>query len=340
MAEKYSIYVVNVDKSAREIVQPRDAPVLQLDADVIAAGSVPNLGYLPFELAISLPQDPSGECVPFVFRDVAIDLTLNHHRPRDPSRVYSPLTFSINGCSRDIQTVRNLTFHAVGFSNLQLSFLTLADSHDVMAIEAPAKSVANLPAPALLFSECDVRNCTLAYFGDVEGGFGDAEGRTQYGTRSLGSSFRVADPHAHIPDYSFRAEADGSYSFAWYGTFHNSSRAWVHLCDSNIQLIRDASLGSVNVSRCNFSYWTSPASPVFAEVAVPSNPPCISVCAPPSATAGLHTHTHTRACSPTHACARAHTHTRAHERTHACMHARTHACTYAHAHARTNTITH
>ena len=55
-AEKYSIFVVNIDEHADHIVaDPRDPP-LSFDADIIPEGAVPELGYLPFELSISLPR--------------------------------------------------------------------------------------------------------------------------------------------------------------------------------------------------------------------------------------------------------------------------------------------
>ena len=91
-AERYSIFQVIIDDAATEIVaDPRDPP-LTFDADIIPDGAIPELGYLPFMMS-----------------NVSIAFTLHHQQPRSASRVYTPLTFSISGCGREVQVLRNLS---------------------------------------------------------------------------------------------------------------------------------------------------------------------------------------------------------------------------------------
>ena len=135
-AERYSIFQVIIDDAATEIVaDPRDPP-LTFDADIIPDGAIPELGYLPFMMSIVLPWSQTA-CPSFVLRDVSIAFTLHQQQPRSASRVYTPLTFSISGCGREVQVLHNLSVSALGYANLELSFVTLRDSHYILSLDQP-----------------------------------------------------------------------------------------------------------------------------------------------------------------------------------------------------------
>lgn len=276
-AEKYNIFMVIVDESATEIVADPHSPPLTFDADIIADGAVPELGYLPFEMQIALPQSrTSRACPSFALRDVSILFTLHGGRPRNASRVYTPMTFSISGCGRDAQSLHNLSVSALGYANLQLSFVTLRDSHRITSIEQPGE----VSSDAISFTESTILNSTLRYFGDVNGDSGQTLGLTQNGTRAVGARFLAVDPHDHLPGYVHRP-AGHCYQFGWYGSYPeewgNATRGFAHLEDSYVQYLCDVQLGSVNVSRTTIDGWWSKANPTFAPWAINSTalPPSI-----------------------------------------------------------------
>merc|ERR1719291_800445 len=106
-------------------------------------------------------------------------------------------------------------------------------------------------------------------------------GLSQNGSRAIGSTFLVEDPALHVPNYSYRKFGDG-YQFAWYGSFPQewgSTAEFVHLDSSVIEYIRDVQLGSVNISRCRFTPWTSKLNPIFSGAGARStvNPPSVSL---------------------------------------------------------------
>mmetsp|Transcript_7230 Transcript_7230/g.11621 ORF Transcript_7230/g.11621 Transcript_7230/m.11621 type:complete len:524 (-) Transcript_7230:35-1606(-) len=285
MAEKYNIFVIVLDKNAKKIQADLGGVPLTFDADVIAAGAQPELGYLPFELRVQLPSGdtPADPCPKFELDNVAINITLHQQRPREKGRKYAGFTFGISGCGRESQVVSNLSFHALGYGNLELGFLTLRDSSDIMSIEPPTDSDINGPADdAISIQESDIVNCTIHYFGDVTGQQGNTYGWSQNGSRSIQSRFIVADPRQYIPDYSYRSSGDG-YSFSWYGSYpqewNNSRRDFLHLDATEVHYIRDIQLGSVNVSNSVFWPWLDISNPVFTgSGSRPSaNPPSIEL---------------------------------------------------------------
>lgn len=284
MAEKYNVFtVILADNEAHGITaDPADLP-LAFDADVIAPGARPELGYLPFELRIGLPSSGSGApggCLPFELRGLGVNLTLHHQAPRSPGRPYAGFTFGIAGCGRKAQTVSNFQFHALGYGNLEFYFVTLRDSHDILSIEPPS----DVPraGDAVNFQECDVARCTIRYFGDVTGDLGNTYGLSQNGSRATDVVFRVEDPAPHVPAYGFRPDGDG-YTFAWYGSYPqewgSQERDFVHLERSRVEFIRDVQLGSANISACNITPWLSARNPVFAAAGANStgNPPSIEL---------------------------------------------------------------
>lgn len=283
MAEKYSIFVIMIDRNATKIqADPDDLP-LTFDADIIPAGALPELGYLPFKLKVSLPYGSSVDdpCPVFQLSDISIRVTLHHQQPRTPGRHYAGFTFGIDGCSRQAQTVSNLEFHALGYGNLELSFLTLRDSANIVSIEPPSSADIDGPAgDALAFVEADVINSTLHYFGDVSGQAGNTFGLSQNGSRSIGSNFLVENPVPVVPDYSYRRTGDG-YQFSWYGSYPQewncSQRDFKHIDTTSVEYIRDVQLGSVNISRSSFLPWLDISNPVFHGLGARStaNPPSI-----------------------------------------------------------------
>ena len=281
-AEKYSVFVIVVDAAAGPSLGPPPAEVgepLTFDADIIPDGAVPELGYLPFQLHISLPPAPPSspaDCPAFDLRDLRIELGLHGQAPRPAKRQYAGFTFNINGggCSvRGTQTVSNLNFSARGFGNLDVSFLTLRGSA-VLSVEPPAKSNVPLSGDALHFTECDVVDSSFRYLGGVTGEAGNTFGLTQNGSRAIRSTFIVEkEPGLHVPDYAYRAGGDG-YSFDWYGSFPQEwdPRGWrdlvgpggfQHLDSVQIELVRDAQLGSINITNATVTSWISPSNPIY-----------------------------------------------------------------------------
>ena len=85
---------------------------------------MPELGYLPFEISLALPRSGRGHgCPRFALRDVSFVFTLHGQRPR--VREYTPLTFTISGCGREAQLVRNLSVAALGVSTQRLELRTV-----------------------------------------------------------------------------------------------------------------------------------------------------------------------------------------------------------------------
>eukprot|EP00966_Prymnesium_polylepis_P233119 5391471-Prymnesium_polylepis.1 len=241
-AEKYSIFTVVIDEGVREIVADPGDPPLAFDADTIPEGAVPELGYLPFEVSVVLPSPNSGSttCPPFELRDAAFNFTLHGQQPR--SRSYTPLTFSIVGCGRDAQTLRNISVAALGYANLQLSFVSLRDSHRIVSLDQPGGGGGD----ALSFEESSLENCTFRYFGGVTGSLGNAGGATQNGTVARDVSFLAADPAQYIPAYVYRPVGH-RYTFGWYGSYPQewgNTSSLVHLERCHVQFMYDVQLGS------------------------------------------------------------------------------------------------
>lgn len=276
-AEKYSIFQVIIDDSATEIAADPGDPPLTFDADLIPDGAIPELGYLPFEMGIVLPWSQSG-CPTFALRDVSVVFTLHHQQPRDASRVYTPLTFSISGCGRDEQLLQNLSVSALGYANLELSFVTLRDSHNILSIDQPGLDGGG--GEALTFNEAVLLNSTLRYFGDVSGNLGMTGGLTQNGSRAIGTRFLAADPREYVPEYAYRPVGQ-RHQFGWYGAFPqewgNGTLGFTHLEDSYVQYLYDVQVGSSNVTNCTFDGWFDPANPAFAPWAANSTalPPSV-----------------------------------------------------------------
>lgn len=283
MAEKYSVFVLMLDEHASDITAAAQDLPLTFDANTIANGSVPELGYLPFELKIQLPSgQTAGDCPSFQLRDLAIDITVNHGKPRDPTYSYAGFTFGISGCSRESTTISNFQFHAVGYGSLEFSFLTIRDSHDILSIE-PSHDVGGPADDALKFIECNILSSTFHYFGDVTGDLGQTFGLTQNGSRVVDTNFKVANPATSVPHYAYRDDGDG-YRFSWLGSFPEewnttTANGFMHMSGSTIEYIRDVSLGSVNVSNCSFVGWLSLANPIFSGTGARStaNPPAINL---------------------------------------------------------------
>lgn len=269
MAEKYSIFVIVLDAEASRIqAEVGDLP-LTFEADTIPAGAQPELGYLPFELKVSLPrgrttQDP---CPAFELADLALRFSLHGQQHRKPGRAYAGFTFGIEGCGRHAQTVSNLTFEALGYGTLQFDFVTVRDSQHILSIEAPSEGDRGPAGDAIGFQESDAVNCTFRYFGDVTGAMGNTYGLTQNGSRAIGSTFVVEDPSRHVPDYAYRSSGDG-YRFTWLGSYPqewgSAEHGFKHLDATSVEYIRDVELGSVNISECRFRPWLSRSNPIFA----------------------------------------------------------------------------
>ena len=117
-----------------------------------------------------------------------------------------------------MQVLRNLSVSALGYANLELSFVTLRDSHHILSLDQPGPDGG--AGEVLTFTEAMLLNSTLRYFGDVSGDLGMTYGLTQNGSRAVGTAFLAADPRAYVPEYVYRP-AGYSHQFGWY--------AWVPL---------------------------------------------------------------------------------------------------------------
>eukprot|EP00658_Telonema_sp_P-2_P077763 TRINITY_DN7115_c0_g1_i1.p1 TRINITY_DN7115_c0_g1~~TRINITY_DN7115_c0_g1_i1.p1 ORF type:complete len:328 (+),score=35.11 TRINITY_DN7115_c0_g1_i1:311-1294(+) len=187
-------------------------------------------------------------------------MSLHGAKPRPPDRLYSRFTFSIGGCGRQHQRLHNLSMSAIGYGNLQLSFLSITDS-EVLSVEPP-DAIGALGGDAVRFEECDVTDTVVQYFGDVSGNLGNTFGWTQNGSRALRTRFLVADPVPLIPSYSYRDD----YQFSWYGSYPQEWGAlqrYSHLAESTVEYIRDVQLGSVNLTRTRFRPWLDRGNPIF-----------------------------------------------------------------------------
>ena len=277
VAEKYSMFLIVLGGHELDA----ESTPLAFEGSLFADGATPELGYLPFELQILLPAPKRrGEpCPPFLLRGLNVSFNLGE---RAPSVARPGFSFSINGCGREAQTISALEMRAVGYANLAVSFATLRDSHRLLSIE-PSRGTAPVAADAFSFSETDLVNSTLSYFGDVTGTIGNAYGDTQNGSRATDTTFVVADPAAHIgATYRFREDGDG-YRFSWLGSFpqewNSTTRDFCHLRNSTVGFIRDVSLGSVNVSKSHFVGWANAANPIYNGGGARStaNPPSFTV---------------------------------------------------------------
>eukprot|EP00854_Cymbomonas_tetramitiformis_P002914 gene2914-3726_t len=280
LAERYSIFVLVLDDNITEINALQEEVPLTFSADIIPEGSTPEYGYLPWEISVSLPF--SAEiCPKFIFSNLAVNFTLQGEQRRPPNAIN--LKFSISGCGRQTQRISNFTFKGLGYSGLELAFLTLTDSN-LLAIEhVSADNTSGLDA--LNFIEIDVIKSSLSYFGDVTGNIGMSYGLSQYGSRAVASSFVVVDPDEFVANFRWRSPNDfNTYQFSWYGGYPqesgNNSTGFVHIDRSTVEYIRDLDLGSVNVSACTFRPWISKKNPVFSREharTIPKDPPGIQI---------------------------------------------------------------
>ena len=277
-AEKYSAFGIQLAGSA---IDGSASKGLFFDADTIANASVPQLGYLPFILSLSMPFDdnehPSGGCPAFTLSNLSFNLRLHHQQPRDPTRLYPGFSFRLNGCGRERQRLVNVNVSALGYGNIQASFVSIEQSQ-WLSIEPPY----GIPHDdAVALQESDIKGSRVRYFGDVTGNFGDSYGMSQNGSRAIDTVFTVESPSRHIPAYRSRPNGDG-YTFSWYGTsareWHREGSSFTHMEGTQVEYIRDVMLGSVNVSQCRFTPWLDSANPIFnASSTSTSIPPAIQI---------------------------------------------------------------
>lgn len=87
-------------------------------------------------------------------------------------------------------TTAALPLQALGYGNIELSFLTLRDSV-ITSIEPPSLDTVPSAGAAFTADESDIIDSRIKYFGDVTGNFGQQYGLTQNGSRAIGSGFTV-----------------------------------------------------------------------------------------------------------------------------------------------------
>ena len=92
-----------------------------------------------------------------------------------------------------------------------------------------------LTMDSLSWTEADLIDSDVRYFGDVEGGFGDSPSLGQNGSRAIRTRFSVEDPKAaYGKHYQMRKPGiDSNYQFSWYGAEWDPR--FVHIEDCTIE---------------------------------------------------------------------------------------------------------
>ena len=88
---------------------------------------------------------------------------------------------------------------------------------------------------SLDWTEADLIESEVKYYGDVEGNFGDIPSSGQNGSRAIRSNFSVEDPKAvYGKNYKLRPPGtDSNYQFSWYGAEWDTT--FVHIDECNIE---------------------------------------------------------------------------------------------------------
>lgn len=261
-SDGHQIFQVLFSSEVEEIRMPPEAPVLEFDADLLPEDGEPELGYLPYKLQFLFPKTIDGLCQYLQLADWKLHVT--KHGGNALTRKYQAWQMSFAGCSQDLSYLHNLSLKSHGYGSPEFDFVTLEDSHDITSVEFVDEEEGDAPQSALIFLESVIRNCTIRYFGDVSGDFGNTYGRTQDGCQLIDSQFLVQDPLDLLPFFTYRTSKLASpYIFEWYGALANGLDM-VHMQDSHIEYIRDVQLGTVQIQGCQFEPWIKETNPVIS----------------------------------------------------------------------------
>lgn len=224
VAETHPIFVVTMAADIA-IVVPASEPPMSMDASVLPPGAIPVDERLSFQLVLALAAAQGQPCTNASIRGLQLELT--DRKQLAPH----PLALQFSGCGRSASQLHDLRLQAIGWG--MPSFLSIGMTNASVLSIAPPSVADELVLTSLSWTEADLVDSEVRYFGDIEGNFGDDPVSGQNGSRAVRTRFVVEDPKAlYGKSYQLRPPGvDSNYEFSWYGAQWDTTFVHIEGCD-------------------------------------------------------------------------------------------------------------